>query len=61
MDAEALMTKGAEADGEVVWFWRPDAGVKSREFIFAAMVANKPGHQEEHEGNRNTIACGNAG
>ena len=63
MDAEALLTKGADADGEVVWFWRPDAGVKSVMMlrITPAMVANKPGHQEEHEGNRNTIACGNAG
>src|SRR6266487_5197189 len=25
----ALLTKSADADGEVVWFWRPDAGVKS--------------------------------
>src|SRR6266516_7707318 len=23
------LTNGADADGEVVWFWRPDAGVKS--------------------------------
>src|SRR5260370_40405349 len=25
----AHLTNGADADGEVVWFWRPDAGVKS--------------------------------
>ena len=30
MDAAAQSTIGAKADGEVVWFWRPDAGVKSR-------------------------------
>jgi hypothetical protein len=29
VDANALLTNGARADGEVVWFWRPDAGVKS--------------------------------
>jgi len=29
MDADALLTNGAEADGKVVWFWHPDAGVKS--------------------------------
>ena len=23
------ITNGTDADGEVVWFWRPDAGVKS--------------------------------
>ena len=28
MDADALLTKGVEADGQVVWSWLPDAGVK---------------------------------
>jgi hypothetical protein len=28
VDAKAPLTNGAQADGEVVWFWRPDAGVK---------------------------------
>ena len=28
VDAEALLTNGADAYGEVVWFWRLDAGVK---------------------------------
>ena len=28
MDAEAPITNGVEADGEVVWSWLPDAGVK---------------------------------
>jgi hypothetical protein len=28
MDVEAPITNGAEADGEVVWSRRPDAGVK---------------------------------
>jgi hypothetical protein len=45
-------TSGANVDGEVVWFWRPDAGVKFREAIREATVATKPGHRGEHEGNR---------
>jgi hypothetical protein len=28
VDAEVPLTNGADADGEVVWFWRRDAGVK---------------------------------
>jgi hypothetical protein len=51
------------ADGEVVWSWRPDAGVKSVMMlritlvvmmprITPAMVTTKPGHQGEREGNR---------
>ena len=53
-------TSDADADGEVVWFWRPDAGVK---FLgsqcFSGMTgARKPGPREEHEGNRKTIARG---
>ena len=30
------------ADGEVVWFWRPDAGVKRCGSIREATVARKP-------------------
>jgi hypothetical protein len=37
------------ADGEVVWSWRPDAGVKLAGNIPQATVANKPGHRGEHE------------
>jgi hypothetical protein len=53
-------TSDADADGEVVWFWRPDAGVK---FLgsqcFSGMTgARKPGPREEHEANRNTIVQG---
>ena len=40
------------ADGEVVWSWRLDAGVKSRGAILRAMETNKPDLQGEHEGNR---------
>ncbi len=28
MDADAPLTNGADADGEAVWSWRLDAGVK---------------------------------
>jgi len=40
------------ADGEAVWSWRPDAGVKSVKAISPAMVATKPGHQGERGGTR---------
>jgi hypothetical protein len=52
MDAVATQDERRWRDGEVVWFWRPDAGVKFREAIREATVARKPGHREEHEGNR---------
>jgi hypothetical protein len=48
-------TNDADADGEVVWFWRPDAGAKVLERATRAsgvMVAKEPGHQGEHEGPR---------
>jgi hypothetical protein len=45
-------TNGVCADGEVVWFWRPDAGAKFVETIPRMTVATKHGHREEHEGNR---------
>ena len=42
MDADVPLTNGADADGEVVWFWRPDAGVKFCGKSRQAMVARKP-------------------
>jgi hypothetical protein len=36
-------------------------GVKLRGSVHEVMVTKKPDHQGEHEVNRNTIACGNAG
>jgi hypothetical protein len=36
------LTSAADADGEVVWSWRPDAGVKLRGDIRGVTVANKP-------------------
>jgi len=38
----AAQTSGAKADGEVVWSWRPDAGVKFAEGIPQATVAKGP-------------------
>jgi hypothetical protein len=42
------------ADGEVVWFGRPDAGVKLAMMlrITPMTVTTKPGRRGEHEGNR---------
>jgi hypothetical protein len=49
MDAMRHETNDAVADGEIVWFWRPDAGAKSRRHLSCEVtVANKPGHREEH-------------
>jgi hypothetical protein len=44
-------TNGVCADGEVVWFWRSNAGAKLVETIPLMTVATKHGHRE-HEGNR---------
>jgi hypothetical protein len=42
VDAEVATTKAADADGEVVWFRHPGAGVKSCGTTREAMVARKP-------------------
>jgi hypothetical protein len=42
VDADVLLTSGTEADGQIVWSWRLDAGVKSVEFIPPATEARKP-------------------
>jgi hypothetical protein len=39
----APLTKALEADGEVVWSWRPDAGVKPAELSPQTTVAKEPG------------------
>jgi hypothetical protein len=57
----ALETKALEADGEAVWSWRPDAGVKSVKEISLATVATKPGHRGERGISRKTIARGMPG
>src|SRR5882724_11572343 len=44
-----------QADGEVVWFWRSDAGAKVVKTLPASHGRRwQPsyGHREEHEGNR---------
>src|SRR5260221_12334727 len=52
------LTSVADADGEVVWFRRPDAGVKPCGAIRMATVARKPVHRGEREVSRKTIAQG---
>ena len=53
VDADVPLTNGTEADGEVVWSWRPDAGAKSRGSSICKMtVARKPGHRGELEVSR---------
>jgi hypothetical protein len=47
--SNSARTNGAEADGKIVWSWRPDAGVKLRGCFRATTVAKKPGHRGEHE------------
>ena len=50
--------RDALADGEIVWSWRPDAGVKSCGRYREATGANKPGTPGRSRINRNTIAQG---
>ena len=45
VDAEVLLTSSTEADGEVVWAWHPDAGVK-----FAFRSAGDGGKQARYAG-----------
>ena len=54
----ALWTTALDADGEVVWSWRPDAGVKLAGGIPQVTVARKPVHRGEREVSRKTIARG---
>ena len=53
----ALLTRALEADGEIVWFWHPDAGVK-----FALGSADDGGKKARSPGrsriSRKTIARG---
>jgi hypothetical protein len=46
------------ADGEVVWSWRRDPGVKLSGKAWMATVAKEAAHQGEYEISRNTIARG---
>jgi hypothetical protein len=45
---EVLLTSGTDADGEVVWSRRLDAGVKLAEFAPPTTVTNKPDHRGEY-------------
>jgi hypothetical protein len=54
-------TRTPAADGEVVWSWRRDRGVKLARGIAPATVATNAAHRGEHEGNRKTIARGKPG
>ena len=69
---EARKTNGADAYGEVVWSWHPDAGVKFRwsrasptgqrcAIIHGVTGARKPGPRGEREGSRENHCVGNAG
>src|ERR1700682_1455237 len=57
----AHLTNRADAEGEVVWFCRLDAGVKSCEKTRETTVTNKPGRRGEREVSRKTIARGMPG
>jgi hypothetical protein len=50
MDAACHETNEMIADGEVVWSWRPDAGVKRAMMlrITRMTVITKPGHRGDH-------------
>ena len=50
--------ENAEADGQVVWSWRRDAGVKLAGGVPLTTVAIKPVHRGEHEAAVKTIAQG---
>jgi hypothetical protein len=50
--------ENAAADGEVVWSWRRDPGVKLARNIAPMTVAKQAAHRGEHEGSRKTIARG---
>jgi hypothetical protein len=54
-------TRTPAADGEVVWSWRRDPGVKLARSIALTTVARQAAHRGEHEGNRKTIARGKPG
>src|SRR5207245_10103093 len=49
-------TNAGGADGEVVWSWRRDAGVKLlRSKLLGGDGDNKPAHRGEHEVSRNPL------
>ena len=51
VDAGSVAGRAAlQADGEVVWSWRPDAGAKFSQGTIPAKVtvAKEPGHRGDH-------------
>ena len=48
----------AVADGQVVWSWSPDAGIKSVDDCHGRRRLSSPALRREHEVSRNTIARG---
>ncbi len=62
VDAGGTWTNVPEADGEVVWFWRPDAGVKPRGLCpCGRRWQTSPVSGKSTKETVKTIACGNAG
>ena len=57
MDALTRKTNACKADGEVVWFWRLDAGVKLADHPLA-MVTNSPITRKSTKETVKTIAQG---
>jgi len=60
MDAIDHETNDFIADGEIVWSWRPDAGVNLAMMLRITPMtgARKPGPRGEHAISRKTIAQG---
>jgi hypothetical protein len=54
----ARLTGEPDADGKIVWSWRPDAGAKLAEAIPPVTGARKPGPRGERDISRKTIAWG---
>ena len=57
----ARETSALEADGKVVWSWRPDAGVKVAGLALRTTGAKEPGPRGERDISRKTIARGMPG
>jgi hypothetical protein len=58
MDALTAPDERGRADGEVVWSWSPDAGIKLVNDLHGRRWQKSPVHRREHEVSRNTIAQG---
>jgi hypothetical protein len=56
--AHVARTNDADADGEVVWSWRSEAGAKATESFRGRRWQPSDGHRGERDITRNTIAQG---